>query len=57
MAGAAISGLFAIFHDDKVHIFRIKNIPNTNEACHILNKIACIILFKVLRKNASNLGL
>ena len=39
MAGAAISGLFAIFHDDNGEYFRIKNIPDTNEARHILVKI------------------
>jgi hypothetical protein len=39
MAGAAISGLFAIFHDDNGEYFRIKNIPDTNEARHILDKI------------------
>lgn len=38
-AGAAISGLFAIFHDDNGEYFRIKNIPDTNEARHILNKL------------------
>jgi len=39
MAGAAISGLFAIFHDDKGEYFRIKNIPDTNVGRHILNKL------------------
>jgi hypothetical protein len=39
MAGAAISGLFGIFHDDNGEYFRIKNIPDTNEARHILNKL------------------
>lgn len=39
MAGAAISGLFAIFHDDNGEYFRIKNIPDTNEARHILDKL------------------
>lgn len=39
MAGAAISGLFAIFYDDKGEYFRIKNIPDTNEARHILDKL------------------
>jgi hypothetical protein len=39
MAGAAISGLFAIFYDDNGEYFRIKNIPDTNEARHILDKI------------------
>lgn len=37
MAGAAISGLFAIFYDDKGDYFRIMNIPDTNEARHILD--------------------
>ena len=39
IAGAAISGLFAIFYDDNGEYFRIKNIPDTNEARHILDKI------------------
>ena len=39
IAGAAISGLFAIFHDDNGEYFRIKNIPDTNEARHILDKL------------------
>jgi hypothetical protein len=39
MASAAISGLFAIFHDDNGEYFRIKNIPDTNEARHILDKL------------------
>ena len=39
IAGAAISGLYAIFHDDNGEYFRIKNIPDTNEARHILNKL------------------
>jgi len=39
MAGAAISGLFAIFHDNNGEYFRIKNIPDTNKARHILVKI------------------
>jgi hypothetical protein len=39
MAGAAISGLFAIFHDDNGEYFRIKNIPDTTEARHILDKL------------------
>jgi hypothetical protein len=39
MAGAAISGLFAIFYDDNGEYFRIKNIPDTNEARHILDKL------------------
>ncbi len=39
MAGAAISGLFAIFYDDNGEYFRIKNIPDTNEAHHILDKL------------------
>lgn len=39
MAGAAISGLFAIFYDDNGEYFRIKNIADTNEARHILDKL------------------
>ena len=39
IAGAAISGLYAIFHDDNGEYFRIKNIPDTNEDRHILNKL------------------
>ena len=39
IAGAAISGLFAIFYDDNGEYFRIKNIPDTNEACHILDSL------------------
>jgi hypothetical protein len=39
MAGAAISGLFAIFYDDNGEYFRIKNIPDTSEARHILDKL------------------
>jgi hypothetical protein len=39
IAGAAISGIFAIFHDDNGEYFRIKNIPDTNEARHILDKL------------------
>jgi hypothetical protein len=39
MGGAAISGLFAIFYDDNGEYFRIKNIPDTKEARHILDKL------------------
>jgi len=39
MAGAAISGLFAIFYDVNGEYFRIKNIADTNEARHILDKL------------------
>jgi len=39
IAGAAISGLFAIFYDDNGEYFRIKNIADTNEARHILDKL------------------
>lgn len=39
IAGTAISGLFAIFYDDNGEYFRIKNIPDTNEARHILDKL------------------
>ncbi len=35
MAGAAISGLFVIFHDRE--FFRIKNIPDTEEARQIIS--------------------
>ena len=37
MAGPAISGLYAIFYDGEY--FRIKNIPDTNEARQILDKL------------------
>ncbi len=37
MAGAAISGLFAIFYDGDY--FRIKNIPDTDEARQIFEKL------------------
>jgi hypothetical protein len=43
IAGAAISGLFAIFHDDSGEYFRIKNIPDNNEARHILDKLGLSI--------------
>ena len=39
MAGAAISGLFTIFYDDNGEYFRIKNIPDTKEARHILDEL------------------
>ena len=41
IAGAAVSGLFAIFYDGEY--FRIKNIPDTNEARQILDKLALSI--------------
>jgi hypothetical protein len=41
MAGAAISGLFAIFYDGEY--FRIKNIPDTSESRKIL-KILDLVL-------------
>jgi hypothetical protein len=41
IAGAAISGLFAIFYDDDY--FRIKNIPDTNEARQIIHKLGLSI--------------
>lgn len=41
IAGAAISGLFAIFYDGEY--FRIKNIPDTNEARHIFDKLGLSI--------------
>ncbi len=43
IAGPAISGLFAIFCDDSGEYFRIKNIPDTNEARHILDKLGLSI--------------
>ena len=43
IAGAAISGLFAIFCDDSGEYFRIKNIPDTNEARHIFDKLGLSI--------------
>jgi hypothetical protein len=54
MAGAAISGLFAIFHDDNDEYFRIKNIPDTNEARHILDKLGLDIYNSVqsVKENA-----
>jgi len=39
IAGAAISGLFAIFYDHNGEYFRIKNIPDTKEARHILDEL------------------
>lgn len=41
IAGAAISGLFAIFYDGEY--FRIKNIPDTNEARKIFDKLGLCI--------------
>jgi hypothetical protein len=41
IAGAAISGLFAIFNDGE--FFRIKNIPGTNEARQIFDKLGLSI--------------
>lgn len=41
IAGAAVSGLFAIFYDGEY--FRIKNIPDTNEARQIFDKLALSI--------------
>jgi hypothetical protein len=41
IAGAAISGLFAIFYDGEY--FRIKNIPDTNEACKIFDILGLCI--------------
>jgi hypothetical protein len=41
IAGAAISGLFAIFYDGEY--FRIKNIPDTNEARQIFEKLGLSI--------------
>ncbi len=52
MAGAAISGLFAIFYDGEY--FRIKNIPDTHEARKILEKLGIIISNSVqsVKRNA-----
>ena len=41
IAGAAISGLFAIFYDGEY--FRIKNIPDTDEARQIFDKLGLSI--------------
>ncbi|HEX7179105.1 MAG TPA: hypothetical protein VF220_05215, partial [Nitrososphaeraceae archaeon] len=41
IAGPAISGLFAIFYDGEY--FRIKNIPDTNEAHQIFDKLGLSI--------------
>jgi hypothetical protein len=41
IAGPAISGLFAIFYDGEY--FRIKNIPDTNEARQIFDKLGLSI--------------
>ncbi len=41
IAGAAVSGLFAIFYDGEY--FRIKNIPDTNEARQIFDKLGLSI--------------
>ena len=41
IAGAAISGLFAIFYDGEY--FRIKNIPDTNEARQIFDNLGLSI--------------
>jgi hypothetical protein len=41
IAAAAISGLFAIFYDGEY--FRIKNIPDTNEARQIFDKLGLTI--------------
>ena len=54
IAGAAISGLFAIFYDDEGEYFRIKNIPDTNEAHHILDKLGLSLYesVKSVKENA-----
>jgi len=41
MSGIAVSGLFAIFYDNEY--FRIKNIPDTNEARQILGEIGLAV--------------
>ena len=53
-AGATISGLFAIFHDDNGEYFRIKNIPDTDEARHILDKLGLDVINSVgsVKENA-----
>jgi len=52
IAGAAISGLFAIFYDGEY--FRIKNIPDNNEARQIFDKIGLSISdsVKSVKENA-----
>ncbi len=52
MAGAAISGLFAIFYDGEY--FRIKNIPDTSEARQIIDKLGLSITESVesVKENA-----
>jgi hypothetical protein len=52
IAGAAISGLFAIFYDGEY--FRIKNIPDTSEARQIFDKLGLSITESVesVKKNA-----
>jgi hypothetical protein len=52
MAGAAISGLFAIFYDGEY--FRIKNIPDTSESRQILEKLGLSISDSVqaVKRNA-----
>ena len=54
MAGAAISGLYAIFYDDDY--FRIKNIPDTSEARQIFEKLGLTISESVetVKDNAEN---
>ena len=54
IAGAAISGLFAIFYDGDGEYFRIKNIPDTNEAHHILDKLGLSLYesVKSVKENA-----
>jgi hypothetical protein len=54
--GSAISGLYAIFYDDDGGYFRIKNIPDTNEARHILDKLGLSIYESVesVKKNATH---
>jgi hypothetical protein len=52
--GAAISGLYAIFYDTENEYFRIKNIPDTNEARHILDMLGLRIYDSVesIKENA-----
>ena len=52
MAGAAISGLYAIFYDGEY--FRIKNIPDTREAQEMFKKLRLVVANSVqtVKRNA-----
>ena len=54
-AGATISGLFAIFHDDEDY-FRIKNIPDSEEARELLEAVGLEVYDTVtsIRRTARN---